>query len=378
MIHTDVLILGAGPAGFQAAKAAGRFKGTVQLSGAEAYLPYWRPRLSEIIFTGAQEKSICISNEEWFQANSIQCRVSRRAVSIDPSQKTVRWEDGDSTDYRSLILACGSAPAIPSFPTAEKIYTLRSYPDAIEIRKKSIHCKKAFIIGGGVLGLETAFALKKLDCQVAVSVHSYLLSHQLDQEGGLFLKKLLEKEGIVICCGDPVDFQEESTDACVIAATGVRPSLELAESCGIRVNRGIIVDEKMRTNISDIYACGDVAEYGGAVPGLIEVAVKQGETAGINAAGGEALYRPVFPSSFMKLGKLSVLSIGSMKPLKNSQIYRRINEKGYAATIVTEGKITGSAWIGDITPGIKFKKWIESGKEIGSIDSFEELETKIS
>ena len=376
-MDTDILILGAGPAGYHAAKASAKRKAGVILAGAEPYLPYWRPRLPEIVSTGAEIGSIYMSQEAWFRDNGIQCQVSKQAVSIHPSEKTVQWADGTATQYGALILSCGAFPSVPPLPFADKVYTLRTYQDAVEIHRVCVATKKAFVVGGGVLGLEVAFALTKLGCQVSVSINSYLLSRQLDAQGGAFLQGLLEKTGVHICAGAPADFPEETAGACVIAATGVRPSLSLAQSCGIETNRGILVDEKMRTNLPGIYACGDVAEFNGAVPGLMAIAAKQGETAGINAAGGDADYQTIVPSPLLKVAGISVLSVGSMQLSETGRIYRKVSGAEYAAAVVTDGRLTGAAFIGNTARGSRFKACIESGRELGAVSSFEELEAKI-
>lgn len=376
-MDTEILILGAGPAGFSAAKAAAKRHARVLLAGAEPYLPYWRPRLPEILSTGAEIGGITMSGEDWFRKNDVECRTALRAASIEPERKTVRWEDGSSTEYGVLILACGSAPTVPPLPFTDRVYTLRSYRDAVEIHRECARRGRAFIVGGGVLGLETAFALAKLGCRVSVSVHGSLLSRQLDPQGGAFLQTLLEQEGVRFCTGDPADYPEETADACVIAATGVRPSVSLARECGLQVSRGILVDERMRTSASAIYACGDVAEYHGAVPGLISIASKQGETAGINAAGGDAVYQAIVPSPLLKVAGISVLSVGSMETGDGAQIYRRSRGTEYAAAVVTGGVLTGAAFIGDTAPGTRYKAWIESGRELEAASSFEELDRQI-
>jgi len=376
-MHAEVLILGAGPAGLSAAKAACRQKKGVILAGAEPYLPYWRPRLSEILASGGQAESIRMYGEDWFAQNGVECRTSHRAAAVDPMKKTVQWQDGSVTEYGRLILACGALPQIPEIPFTEQVCTLRSYDDAIEIRRRCEQTKKAFIVGGGVLGLEAASALVKLGCSVAVSVHSYPLSRQLDQEGGRFLDALLGKEGITVCCGEPADFKAEMDGACVIAAAGVRPDMALAKACGIKTDHGILVDEKMCTNVPDIYACGDVAEYQGAVPGLMAIATRQGEVAGLNAAGGDAAYRAILPSPLMKVAGISVLSIGSMKLVPDARIYRRISGNAYAAAVVTGGRVVGAAFIGEIALGMKFKSWMERGGTAADASSFEDIERAV-
>lgn len=130
----------------------------------------------------------------------------------------------------------------------------------------------------------------------------------------------------------------------------------------------------MQTSVSDIYACGDVAEFSGAIPGLMPIASKQGETAGINASGGNAVYDAVLPSPMMKVAGISVLSIGSMKAEENARIYRKISEDSYAMVIVFSERITEATFIGDTAPGMKLKKQMEAGMEIGSVSSFNDIE----
>ncbi|BAL01283.1 putative oxidoreductase [Oscillibacter valericigenes Sjm18-20] len=370
----DVVIIGAGPAGYYAAKAVSQRKRKLLLAGAEPYLPYWRPRLPEVIRTGQDPESILMSGKDWFSENGVEIQLSKMAVRIDAAQKKVQWSDGDSTSYGSLILSCGSLPNRSPFPFEGKVFPLRSYQDAMDIRQRCAAGKKAFIIGGGSLGLETAFALVKTGCHVAVSVHSYPLSRQLDSEGGKFLAARLKESGITICCGDLANYEAEIDKACVIAATGVHPDLTLAEKCGIKVSRGILVDEKMRTNLQGIYACGDIAEYNGTIPGLMSVAVKQGETAGINASGGDMVYQTVLPAPLTKVAGLTVSSFGSLKLLDDTQIYRKVSADSYAAIAVRSSKIVGAAFIGNVALGTKLKKWMEAEKGIGKAASFEEIE----
>lgn len=373
----DVIILGAGPAGFHAAKAASQRQKTLLLAGAEPYLPYWRPRLPEVIATGEEPDRILMSGKDWFSEHGVEIQRSRKAERIDTAQKTVQWSDGTTSGYGSLILACGALPNVPSFPSEEKVLSLRSYQDAMEIRRRCAAAKKAWIIGGGALGLETAFALVRTGCRVAVSVRSYPLSRQLDSEGGKFLSALLRQSGITVCRGDIADFKSEMDGACVIAAAGVHPDVALAEKCGIQVRRGVLVDEKMRTSVPGIYACGDVAEYGGTVPGLMSVAVQQGETAGINASGGDAVYRAVLPAPLTKAAGLTIFSFGSLKPAEGVQIFRKAGAESYAAVAVRSCRIVGAAFIGDVSLGRKLKKWMEERKEIGRAASFEELEKMV-
>lgn len=375
-MQSDILIIGAGPAGLSAAKAALKSGRPVTLAGAEPFPPYWRPRLPDIIHTGAPVESIFIQEPEWIKRSGIRFLPSKEAARINLSKRAVDWEDGTSAEYGALILACGSKPNLPSVPFAEKVYPFRTYQDAMEIRRACMKARKAFIVGGGVLGLETAFAVSKLGIGAVVyDINDYPLSRQLDEEGGLFLKKKLAEKGIIIRTGTDIEnFKDDIEDACVVAAAGVHSDVQLANACGIKTGRGILVNNHMRTSESDIYACGDGAEFSAAIPGLMPVASKQGETAGINASGGNAVYNTVLPSPMMKVAGISVLSVGSVKIGENARIYRKTGDESYAMAIVSSGKITGAAFIGNIAPGIKLKKQMETGTEIGSVSSYEDIE----
>lgn len=376
-MYAEVLIIGAGPAGFSAAKAAAKRGKQVALAGSEPFPPYWRPRLSEIISTGEPAERIFMRSTDQIKKDGITFMPAQKAVKISPSEKRVYWKDGSFSVYGSLIAAPGSYPIIPKVPFAGKIYSLRSYRDAVEIRRECLLRKRAFIVGGGVLGIETAFAVSKLGVSPEVyDIHDYPLSRQLDMEGGIFLKRKLEDKGIKMYSGTGLSaLRGEIEGACVIAAAGVRSNISLAKECGIKTNRGIITDKYMRTSSPDIYACGDAAEFSGMIPGLMAVASKQGEIAGINAAGGSAEYAPVLPSPVMRAADVSIMSIGSLDAIEGGKILRRINGENYAAAAVSpDGKLTGAAFIGDISSGTKFKKLIENGGYIGAAESLGDIE----
>ncbi len=374
-MRTDILIIGAGPAGLNAAKAACKTGKKIIIAGAEPYLPYWRPRLPDIIRNGNSIESILMQQSDWYTAHNIEVLTQKEAVKIDITAKMVFWKDNTSTEYSILIIACGSAANVPKFPLAEEIHVLRTYDDACFIREECMKKKKAFVVGGGVLGLETAFAIADTGCKVSVSdISEYPLPRQLDREGGLFFKDLMEKKGIHIYCAESTEAMEKDVrEACIIAAAGVHSLIAIANDCGISVNRGILVDEYMKTSEENIYACGDVAEFTGVKPGLITIAAAQGKIAGENVAGVKNIYRPVLPSPSITVAGISVLSLGSMEVREDSKIYRKRDKENYSAVVVSKGMIKGAAFVGDTGLGLKFKKIIETGENIEGVSSFEDI-----
>lgn len=393
MDYANILIIGAGPAGFAAAvkaaavktaaltaeKAAAFTAGNIGdepvLAGAEPFPPYWRPRLGEVLTSGAPAEKLLMRKESWFAENGIRFLPSRRAAEVDPANRTVLWEDGTRTEYGSLVLATGALPNLPPIPHAAAVYPIRSFADALRVREACQGAGRAFIAGGGVLGLETAFALKQAGCRVTVAeLADTLLPRQLDPEGGRFLRSRLEDAGLEIITG--ADFEalrDKIEGSCIVAAAGVRPDLTLAKSAGLKTSRGVLVDDGMRTSDPNIYACGDVAEFQGAVPGLMPTASAQGSVAGTNAAGGSAVYRAVSPSPMLRVAGISVLSIGSVCNCTDAAVCRRIDSGNYAMATIHDEKLTGAAFIGDTKLGNAFKKHIDAGTAIGDASSFDAL-----
>lgn len=380
----NVLIIGAGPAGLAAAKAAASRGARVTLAGSEPLPPYWRPRLPDLIVSGGPAYGIYIITADSFEKAGITLLTGKEAAAADPAAHTVTWADSGVSHYDSLVLACGSRPNKPEVPYADCVHTLRTYSDAAALRTECIKKRRAFILGGGVLGLETAYALAQLGCRVTVAdISPYPLPRQLDSEGGLFLQALLAKAGITVRVSAKVNELRGDIDgACVIAAAGVTPNIEIARACGIKTGRGITVDSHMRTSAQDVYACGDAAEFGGAVPGLLPVARAQGETAGANAAddgsaengGAEfgAEYSPSLPSPMLRVAGITVLSVGSMSG-SGYTVYRKKQGAEYRAAAVCRGRLMGAAFIGDTSDGTAFRKAAQASLETGNACTFDEI-----
>ena len=170
--------------------------------------------------------------------------------------------------------------------------------DTEKVKEYAKNCKRAVVIGGGVLGLEAAWGLKLLGIETSViEMMQRILPKQLDEQGSELLEAAIEQAGEKIFKGvvvSAIEGEEKVTSIAlengqhiladlVIISAGIAPNKELAQNLGLNLGRGIVVNEKMETSIKDIYACGDVAEYNGKIIGLWQVAMEQGKTAGINA-----------------------------------------------------------------------------------------------
>lgn len=371
MNDAEVLVIGAGPAGLYAAEAASKSAKTV-LAGSEKYLPYYRPRLSKILSGLVPPEELAIKKADWFTSRGIEFLPGLTAVKLEPQQKKVFWGDGSFTEYGRLILAAGSHSFIPAIPGVERPFALRSYDDAAAIHEAAVKNGRAVVFGGGLLGLETAYNLREAGVEVTViERNAWLLNRQLPKEGGEYIASFLEKDGIQLVFNADMEKQQERTrDTCVVIAAGVRPNMEFLQGSGIRTDKAVVVDAFMRTNVPDIFACGDIAEYNGKSPGLWPVAMEQGKAAGANAVGANLAYEEVLPSPLLKVGNLSVFSAGD-----NGSGATCSESSGDAFRSVTlkDNILVGGVLIGDISKMNKLKNAIGQKREFTDVKSPEDV-----
>lgn len=377
----NVLIIGAGPAGLAAAEAAASAGASVTLCGAEPYAPYWRPRLTRCLAEPEPVEKLAIKKPEWYARSGVRLITGKTAASIDTQKKKVYWTDGgEATAYDALVLAAGSQPNLPQISGAERALALRTYDDAVKIREAALAAGRAAIIGGGLLGLETAWELNAAGVKSTLVERSqWLMPRQLNREGGLYLQRRLESSGVALSIGiDPSMLGELYQGACIIMAAGVRADLAALGGSGVAVNKGILVDGHMRASAGDVYACGDVAEYMGRSWGLLQVAQEQGRVAGANAAGGDAAYAETPPSPMLKAGDISVFSVGDISEGGGVVSLREENGAGYKCLMLKEDVLVGAVLIGDTKIGTKLKKAVGEKRILSGIvdikDAIESLQ----
>lgn len=265
-----------------------------------------------------------------------------RAVDIDPSAKTITAQElrsgkEETFEYDSLILATGARPFVPPVPGTDLkgVYTLRTAEDCKSIMANLGRGGKAVVVGARFIGLEIAAALKTKGMDVTVvELLPQIMDGVLDPELAETLMKMLENRGIKIYLNSPVQEikgrgrvervkagDKEFEADLVVMATGVRPRTELAVKAGLKIGktRGIVVDEHMKTSVEDIYAAGDCTEIKHLITGkpwptgLGTQAYRQGRVAGINAAGGDAIYPGTLATCVTKIFDIEVASVGLTK-----------------------------------------------------------------
>jgi apoptosis-inducing factor 3 len=305
----SVVIVGAGASAYAAADMLRRegFKGKVTLIGAEETGPVDRPNLSKDYLAGK-------ASDEWIplpMPEDVEVRAGTRATAIDTGGRRVLLADGSAVPWDALLLATGVEVVKLDVQGADlpHVHTLRTFADSKAIVAAAAQAKRAVVVGAGFIGLEAAASLRERGVGVAVVDLFPPFEKVLGAEVGKFVKGLHEKHGVVFQIGENVASISKNAVALksgielpadlVVVGIGVRPATALAESAGLRIDRGIPVDERLETSAKGIFAAGDVARwndprFGGAI--RVEhwvVAERMGAAAARSILGKPGAFRDV-------------------------------------------------------------------------------------
>lgn len=403
-IETKHLTIGSSAGGVSAALAIREAKktGKITLISDEPYAAYSRPMIAEYLAGECQTQDMAYRSDELHGEDNIVALSGQRAEKLDVKEHKVYLSDGRIIAWEKLLLATGGMPIIPQTPGMEKkgVFSFTTLNDARNIRDYidtalagSLE-KQAVVIGGGLIGLSVSEALTKLGIKVTVvEMRDYLLNTILDAETGTIAGNAVKKAGLSIITGHTVTEIEDGTTGTVggvvlddgsrlpcqmaILAIGVRPNTTLAIGTGLRVNRGILVDRHMATNIQDIYACGDAAQAYDFVMGderLSPVwpnACTGGRIAGLNMAGTASEYTGGTAMNSIKYFGLEIASAGMVNPPDSSyETVRGAKNGSFRKLILKEGRICGMVFAGNIEKcGIVFGLM----KEKVDVSSFKNL-----
>jgi len=362
------VVAGCGVAGVEAAAAARAADAAarVVVAGAEPMPFYARIRLPEVVAGKVAPERLVLRGPAWFDEQRIELRTGVALDGIDTRAAMALLSDGEAIPYDGLVLAIGARPNVPLIPGADLrgVVTLRSMADAVSIAASARGGGPVVVVGGGLLGLEAAAAIRALGPAVTVlEVASSLLSRQLDAEGGEVVRGILERRGIAFRLGVSVRAIEgggkaeavtlasgERLDASVVlVAAGVRPEVSVAAAAGIAVGRGITVDDRCATSAEGVFAAGDCAEHRGRAYGIWPASEAQGRVAGACAAGADARYDGTIAQNTLKVMDTAVFSIGRVAEAP-SGVGTRVRDGDTYRRLVTdeEGRLIGAVLIGDL------------------------------
>lgn len=376
MSALNVIIIGSSIAGLSAAESARTEAADCRITilSEDSYYPYYRQRLCEVLDNPEAAKKLFLHPEGWYAEKGFEMRLNTQVKDIFSASKEVLLADGEKLPYDKLIIASGSYSFI--FPTPgselEGVETMWTMADALRIEARLSQTRSAVVIGGGLLGLEAAYALVKRGIRTVVLERaSRLMARQLDDRSAELFSAQVREVGTQITTNAIVseifsgaggevagvrleDGQEIEADL-VIISTGVRARLEFLASSGIKVDRCIVVDEQMRTDIPDIWAAGDCACLDGRWYGLWTISKQQGSVAGANAAGASRTYEMSVPPYMVNTMGTRIASAGIIdeKALDVeaadlvSDISEDETERIYKKKIYVNGQLSGFVLLGD-------------------------------
>lgn len=307
------VILGNGCAGVSAAQAIRERDKTGRILLISNEGPaYQRPMLTKAMLSGLTADQMALHPAGWYEAQNIVQILERQVVAVDAQAKQVELDGGFKLPYTKLIFALGSESFIPPISGHDKqgVVAIRRLSDVEKVQAMGASLKKAVVIGGGVLGLEAAWELRKAGVQVTVlELAPKLMGRQLDDQAAAVLLDACAKSEVrvetgvqiqAIQGGETVTGVELGSGEVipadlVILSTGVRANTAVAQAAGVEVDRAIVVNQRMETNLPGVYACGDCAQYQGVNYALWPEAQEQGKTAGACATGELTQYQPIRP-----------------------------------------------------------------------------------
>ena len=370
--HEYYVILGNGAAGFNAAKAIReRDKtGSIVMISNEPYPSYNRPMLTKSIVAGLSAEQIAIEGPRWYEENKIYQMLGKKIKTVDMKEREVLLESGEKIQFTRLIYALGSECFIPPVKGSDlpEVAAIRRLSDVERVEKLMENADSAVVIGGGVLGLEAAWELKKSGMSVTVlEAAPILMGRQLDNGSAEILKEMAAKQGVTIRTGVSVEAIEgdehvsgvrladgETVPAeMVIISAGVRANTELARKMDLEIGRAVKTDSHMATNVPGIYACGDCAEYEGINYAIWPEAVEQGRIAGANAAGEELEYEPVEAALTFHGMNTALFAAGdngkNPNLLYKTVEFRDMGKGQYRKYFFLNNRLSGVIMIGDLS-----------------------------
>lgn len=397
------VIIGNGAAGFYAAKAIRERNESaiIKLISNEPVHSYVRTQLSDLITEDINE-SFYLARANWYKENNIIEILGANVDIIDRDTKLVRLDNNQGVRYDKLILANGSYNFIPptkvksndseveinswTYNTVNGIHTIKKLADVNALKQELPEAKNVVIIGGGLLGLEAAWEVQKRNINVTVvELAERMLPRQLDTDGSKLFENLVNKTPVKVLLGAAVDFinadengvksiqlksgEVINADA-IIFSVGVRSNIFLAQPAGIRCNRGIVVDKYMQTNINNVYACGDIAEYDGAYYGNWPAAIEMGKVAGANATGDKVKFEKFVSSTVFQAMDTQVFSAGTVNfddPTLEKVGYVDTKNNKYSKLFFQDNKLVGGILIGDLASSVKIIEGIQNGESKATV-----------
>jgi len=375
------VIVGASAAGIGAVEAIRDVDpaGSITVISEEQSPQYSRPMISDFVSGKATFQKMMCREDDFWKVKNVQALTGRKAITLNLAEKSVELDKNERVSYEKLLIATGGKPFVPIMEGADKdgVFTFTTFSDAERLAEKLENARNVLVIGAGLIGVSVTEALVKRGLKVTlVELQDEILSLLLDAKGSDIVENVIRKAGVDIVTGQSVQriIGKPENDRAVggvvltkgelvpcdvvIVAIGVIPRTELVAGTELKLNRGIVVDNFMQTNVPDVYASGDVAEaydftlnQNRLLP-LWPLAVAEGKVAGYNMAGKKTEYAGGTNMSSLKYFGIPVVSIGITNPKEESAyeiLVKHEPEKNlYKKMVLKDNVIVGITLVNDV------------------------------
>lgn len=378
-----LVVIGNGMAGISAVEQILKLttKFDITVFGSEPHPNYNRIMLSYVLEGSKTMDDIVLNDLNWYQNNGITLHMGTTVERIDADAKEVVAENGLRVPYDKVLIATGSTSFILPIPGSDKegVVGFRDIADCEQMLQAARTCKKAAVIGGGLLGLEAAKGLVQLGMDVTV-VHLMedLMERQLDHQAAGMLQAELERQGIKFKMGaqttellgdrrvsglrfaDGTELEAEF----VVMAVGIKPNVAVAKASGLEVNRGIVVNDYLQTSLEGVYSVGECTEHRGICYGLVAPLFEQGMVLAKHISGVEtAPYEGSVVSTKLKISGVDVFSTGEFIDGPEHTVIASKDDwkRTYKKILLKDGKLVGAVLFGDISDSAELQKLIKQG-----------------
>ena len=361
----------------------------VTVVSAERHPVYCRPLISYYLEGKADPARMHYRPAEFYEKNGCTVLYGKTAAGIDPEKKTVQLEDGSLLPYAALCVATGSAPFVPPIDGLDGVrqkFTFLTLDDAVALKQAATKQSRVLIVGAGLIGLKCAEGLRPLVGEITVcDLADRVLSSILDHDCAARMQARMEQNGVRFLLSDTaVRFEQNSAVMksgktvafdLLVMAVGVRANAALIRDCGGKTDRGILIDNHMRTSLPAVFAAGDCAQGLDASCGqprvlaILPNAALQGFCAGVNMAGGDRTLDNAIPMNAVGFFGLHALSAGSDC---GGEVYEECDERHLKRLYIKDGRLTGFMLIGETARAGIYTALIRDRTPLESLD-FERL-----
>ncbi len=390
------VIIGASAAGISCAESirSSDKRSKIVVITEEEFPLYSRCLLSYYLAGSIKDDGLYFKDKDFFSKNEVETLLGVRADKIDPKGKAVMLSNNKKVAFDKLLIATGSRSKMLGIPGIQKkgVFALRTVKDANGIMEMLGKSPNVVVLGGGLIGLRAAYALRSRGIDVKVVVKSgQVLSQILDEVSAGMIQEKIESSGIGIMKG--LDAKEISGDGnvtgvllengnkldcgLVVVGKGVEPNMDLAKSAGIDTAQGIIVNDHLETSCRDIYAAGDVAQTRdvaskeSTINAIWPCAVEQGKIAGRNMAGDTVRYGGSLGMNSVEFFGMPVISMGITKPPKGAyeELVARDDKGTYKKVVLKDNIVRGYICVGQIDQSGVYNFLIRNEVDVGRIRS---------